>query len=517
MVRTFIIASIILIFVSNISTQTDANTKENKLLPQIELTLIEAKTLKPELTIDASLEFISNGKINDRKRLKQILEELFYLSFNVKEKFRKQVVPFEGQALTNQETFISHAHRNKIDALSLQVRIVSELLKIDSKKALELFGEISPNLNAVSLSCNEFLLYEFSGFYKLLEKIAKNNFTQKQINENERIIFLSKYIEDMTSPSQVLPISNLLLELDLTENELNNLVSIFNNSLRKISNEDRAFSYEMNFRDVNKSFFELSRKLYSFAALNKDLLNSYRQYLVNNLQGNRCQDNVNYEQGTTDSERMLISIKSLKLPRYVIKSNEYLFKDNPINIDEIEHFEFNKVDFPQDYFTKGESAKTLKSIRDLQYWKDNEQTASEEKETVEWQTTFSATIDKIESLDVNDDENEIDVFFQKANLYMLLFSEKPKLSLRETIVHKYLKLLNNKKLQRENILEWFSVFKDLHNEINSTKDVSEREVFIDILKNSNINAIDIYLRLEALGKSESKNLHLPKNEKELQK
>ena len=99
---------------------------------------------------------------------------------------------------------------HELDTLSLQFRIVSEMMKIDRVRAFKLFNEISPDLSLKNLSCQDFLLYEISDFYVLVGEIAKNSFTQKQINQGLRSSFLLNYVENMNSSSQVLPIVKML-------------------------------------------------------------------------------------------------------------------------------------------------------------------------------------------------------------------------------------------------------------------------------------------------------------------
>jgi hypothetical protein len=69
----------------------------------------------------------------------------------------------------------------------------------------------------------------------------------------------------------------------------------FAKSIRKVSGDDRSFSYEVNFGLTNRAIYEFSKKLSSSPALYEELLKSYRDYLLKNLQGTRCQDNVEFE------------------------------------------------------------------------------------------------------------------------------------------------------------------------------------------------------------------------------
>jgi len=63
-------------------------------------------------------------------------------------------------------------------------------------------------------------------------------------------------------------------------------------------------------------------------------------------------------------------------------------------------------------------------------------------------------------------------------------------------------LLNQSAIQREFVLEWFLEFKDLLVEIRETKSTEQRQKLFEVVKNSNNTAINIYLDLEKILKSE---------------
>jgi hypothetical protein len=222
----FIIVSILISRISSFPQQKSKQPQEYVLPADLQTILLEAGTLPPELTVDVRLKIISSGKIENKSKKKQLLEEAFYLSNDSKEKVRRKVIPFAGAVRDIRPTFISYAQNNKLDSLSLKIRIVSEMLKVDRVRAFELFNEISPDLSLKPLSCQDFLLYEVSDFYSLVGEVAENSFNQEQIKQGRRITFLSTYVESITSPSQLLPVVQMLLTVDLTGDEKLNLVRL---------------------------------------------------------------------------------------------------------------------------------------------------------------------------------------------------------------------------------------------------------------------------------------------------
>ncbi len=489
---------LIIVFSSNILSQTKPEKTKEILIPKnVEIMLLDARTIEPELTIDVYLKIIASGKIKNKKEIKKLLEDAFYLSFNTKEKVPRKITSFEGQVLTIRPTFISYSQKNNLDALTLQTRIVSEILKIDRVRAFELFNEISPNLLLKPLSCQDFLLYETSSFYELVGKIAEESFSSEQIKQGQRIAFLSPYIENMTSPSQVSPIIKIFLSTNLTNDEMLNLAEIFNKSLRKIFGDDRSFSYQMNFDSTGRDIFQLYRKFNFSPALYNELSCSYKDFLQKNLKGKRCQDTINYEirTGKTINEPEK-NEPEIKLPVYIAEANNILFKDLPISIEDINPSEIEKIEFPTEYFTNGKSKEIFRKIRSLQKWEEENKTLSEIKESQKWQEEFSKTLEFVNDLKELDNEDEIDIFHQKCLLLRLLLVESPNISFKEKVLNEYLKLLNNKQIEREYTPEWFLEFDDLKQEILEIKSVEEQEKLLGVVKNTNNSAIRVYLDLE---------------------
>ena len=507
MLKNFFIIVLFLILGNAVFPQSNIKQSKSPPIPsEIETIILEARTLQPELTIDILLKIISSGKVENKVKKKQILEEAFYLSFSAKEKIRRKIIAFEGQVLTLRPTFISYAFKYKLDTLSLQTRIVSELLKIDRVKAFELFNEIAPDLSLKPLSCQEFLLYEISEFYELVGKIAKESFTQNQIKQGQRITFLSSYVENITSVSQISPVIRMLSSSNLTDDEMSSLGSLFNKSLRRISGDDRSFSYEMNFGPTAGDISELSRKLVSNSTFYEEIRKSYKDYLIKNLQGTRCQDNVEYEKKTGEkTDDAQGENPQIKLPFYVYAANKFLLRDSPVTAEETKPFKVETFVFPTEYLVSGKSSLIFGKIRGLQNWEEENKTISEIKESLEWQEAFSNILEEIDDWKKSGNEDEIDLFHQKSLLYRILLNEASTIALKELVIKKHQKLLNLREIQREFVLEWFLGFNDLLVEIRETKSTERRQKLFEVLKNSNNTAISIYLGLETLIGSEKNN------------
>jgi hypothetical protein len=275
----------------------------------------------------------------------------------------------------------------------------------------------------------------------------------------------------------------------------------FAKSIRKVSGDDRSFSYEVNFGLTNRAIYEFSKKLSSSPALYEELLKSYRDYLLKNLQGTRCQDNVEFENKSGKAVKENAT-SDVKIPMYIYEVNKYFYKDLPIAVEDTKPFKIEATTFPVEYFTSSKASQIFGKLKKLRNWKIEGKTISEMKESLEWQEAFSNLLDEVDQWNKADGEDEIDLFHQKSLIYRLLMRERPSIILQETIVKKYLKLLNQNEIQRNFASEWFLEFNDLRKEIRGLKDIEQQERLLNIVQNANNSAIRLYTDLEKILKSE---------------
>jgi len=122
-----------------------------------------------------------------------------------------------------------------LDSLSLRSRIVEQMLTIDKSVALRMLNEIPLKLPFKTQPCSAQTEYDVSDFYRLLEKIARTVFDEKQIQQGERVQFILPYIENMSSPAQITPVTNLVISLDLRQKESFIISQAFANALKQLT------------------------------------------------------------------------------------------------------------------------------------------------------------------------------------------------------------------------------------------------------------------------------------------
>lgn len=466
---------------------------------ELDNVMAQARTLEPEFSTDILLRLISGGRITSERKKEQLLEEMFYTSSTAREDVPAKVTSYQGQVVTFRPTFQSYAFEQKLDALSLQVRTVSEMLKVDRRRALELFYQISPDLALKPLKCEDRMVYDLATFYGLVGKIAKESFSEDNIRQNQRAVFLGLYVEGMVTPAQVSPIVKLLSSQHLTDDEALYVISLFNKSLRKIDGDDRSFSFETRSGPAINGFYSFAKKFADRSTLHDELLASYREYLTRNARGERCSDNVNWDDRQAETLSVDEKLETeAKLPYYIYDGNRTYFSDNPISPDEIKPSKIIQVSLPKEYFSNGPSRDALKKIRILQNWEEEDIRASDAITSVKWDETFSEALEAVVSLNEYGDDDEIDVFHQKCLLLTLILREAPSISLKGKVVYEYLRILNNSRILKEFPTEWFLQFHYLTNGVREIKAKGFQEKLFDIIDTANNPVIRAYRDLDKL-------------------
>lgn len=489
---TLITLSTLLRAQSALSSSEESQDVRNLILSSI--------ALEPELTADVFLKLVAGDKIKSKKK-KQLLQDAFYLSYRAKYDVRRKLVPAGAQVLTNQTTFVSNAHAYGLDTVSLQTRAINELSKFNPKFASELIMQVSPKLPLRPLTCGDELIYSVSDFYAAVAGIARSGFSQKEIIEGKRVVFLLPYLDNMISPTQTSPISRMLSQLDLRREEMNNLAPVFNRALRKIKGDDRSFSYSMNVEYSLNDLAAYSRKLHYNHAAYDEFLSSLREYIVFNLSGARCESNLTYELSQKKTKSLDPGLpENAYLPKYVRDLNAAFYNASPISAEEIEAATTERFSASTKSDTGARIVGFRSKLEALRFDEQEIPSSVEKKQEYQWQQEFLKLLDFIAEMKSKDSENEMETFHLKCLFYRLMLRETPEMDLRRRVVKNYVALLNESIPRKTSVSEWFLEFDSLRNEISDVNE-KDRPELEAVLEASNNNAIAVYLELQRILKA----------------
>ena len=183
----------------------------------------DACSLPAEFAIDIVLRVAAANNV-DKKWKQEILAEAFILTSSVQNAVRlngKPRIPVDTRV-----NYRSYAFDLKLDALSLRSKIISQMLLLDKDHALRMLNQIPPNLRLTALSCSDQMVYNVDDFYKMPGSVTNAVYTERKVQQGERVQCLLPYIEGLTSPAQIVPLLRMIATLRLTEKELLGLLRL---------------------------------------------------------------------------------------------------------------------------------------------------------------------------------------------------------------------------------------------------------------------------------------------------
>jgi hypothetical protein len=478
---------------SNELTQRDRAAEEKLRRDVLIANLIsDSKAQNAEIASDALIRLVESNLVTDRQQKIDLLEEAFRRASEAQHKVR---IDYAGTADTRSGV-LSDAFSMEMDELSLKCRVVKAFLLIDKNKARKLFSEISPRISLPPLGCKDgFVSYDVSIFYNTLNEILRNTFSEKEQRQNLHIQFLLPYINNITSPSQVLHIMKTFASIKTTNFQFLLLINNFLPALKNVSSDDHSFRRSMSSDAITKQFIELIKLCEKNNASKYEALQAIRLYLLTQLNGTRCSDGLKFNTQSPATTKYV-------LPGYIEFANKNLLVNRPITVDEINPSKVEEARESADYYESISAQDRLDRYRKLRFTKDNIPLSDSEKETPEWEADFSQLLNDIGAWLPDDDISEEDYFHQKCIFFQTMLEIIPEKNteLRQRVFRDLMSFLNSSQMQRSNSIEWLLRVQTFLN-IFSSAQGQDKVRFKEILDDSN-STIQLYLRLRVLTKTQ---------------
>jgi len=248
----------------------------------IDALLDAARAAPAEFAADATIRIAALGQLEKARRI-ELLEQAFRRASGAQHPYKRHAVFMRAGSPSG---FLNRAYGQDLDAMSLRLRAIEDLLPLDANKARELFLETPPP-NTPRLKCDDFLIYDVARFYETLGSIAHQSFTPDEVQAGEPFRLLERFAGAITSPVEVAPVAQMLAAANVKDADFRALVNSFAEALGKISGDDRSFAYSVT---AGKQILTLVEEARRRQASPLPLLEAYRLYLVNNLSAARCAD-----------------------------------------------------------------------------------------------------------------------------------------------------------------------------------------------------------------------------------
>jgi hypothetical protein len=311
------------------------------------------------------------------------------------------------------------------------------LLEIDPEAAKQMVFQMGGDLGLKPRACEDALTYSPDVIYPVVAKVAKAVFTDREVAEGRRALFVAPWIENIQSPTQIAPALGLITDLQSPQAELQILMNAASRAMDRPFNDDRSFTYQW------ALIIARTQKLTRGDAdpLKAGLRSAYRGMLLKNVRGRRCKDNAIAEGG--------------RLPDYIVEANA-LFPDNQLTLDDVRTTDIGGTVTLTHLLTKSSQAKQLREeiikVRDTQMV-DNKG-VNHDPSDVEWASRVSELTDRILAVEPADGETEGEILFIKSGFVAALLSGIEPSDLRKSILRKSLRLIAGSPLQTRSFIVW---------------------------------------------------------------
>jgi len=396
--------------------------------------LNDARLAAPEIGVDTFLKVAESNKINkDPEWRREILDEAWRMADEVKFPVRRTRA-FHGTGIVDTVSgYMSHAFDLGFDSLSLRARVIKAWLRDDKFRARQLVFQIGGDLKLKPVRCEDAMGYQVADIYSAVGVVSKEAFTAKEIADGTRSLFLLPWIENIESPSQIVPVIDLLSAIQSPPVERQLLGGAFERAINRNFGDDRSFV---------KAFWQDSYKVYSFIRGADDpdtLTRAWRGFLAKNAAGPRCLDS---------------KPKKGDLPWPIDSFNRMFPEDKRFSPDDFDSVEYKGIPDDKLYLNSEMYKKFDRLVKPAREKKNLSENLDNKAAQLEWQLKITDILELLDSWKATVDEPESEVFNMKALWFQSLIREVKEREVQVRVLRAYMRYLAASPMQKESFIEW---------------------------------------------------------------
>jgi hypothetical protein len=252
------------------------------LAPEVQSAVDLARSAAPEVFADAMVRLVQAGRIPQREAQIELLNQAYAAAGDAVEPVRLIAMPTTPP--DTRELYRARAGDLGLDVLSLQSRILKELLTVDPARARERFAAIHrPTLEA--RPCIDPLVADASAYYEIAAAIAQSAFSPEEKRQEAHVQFLTAVLSGVTSPGELVPFARSLHTVALNPPEWTLLAAAFAAKLESIAPDYRPFAL---------SFDALQAEIDALQEITRSeqLPQAFRKYTASQLTAPRCSPDI---------------------------------------------------------------------------------------------------------------------------------------------------------------------------------------------------------------------------------
>jgi hypothetical protein len=464
------------------AAETALAEQRHKHHPEIARVVDLADSAPPEFSAHFLLQVATSAQLHDRKWQKELLEQAFERANLATEPARRRSFR-DGDLFDVTRTraeMISRGFDEVLDRLSLQSLAVKAMLPLDRARAIDMFQSITyPRLEPKP--CGEALVDDVSDYYAVLGQIVNSGFSARQRRDGQHVALLNHALSRVDSAIELAPVAEVLSAAVLSKEDKASLAGSFALALERVQHDDRSFTASLG--GLNKQFHQLAQTLRGIGVVADPVIAAYRKYLVANLTGSRCADNVEQPNAAIkEAPGKVLDAFNLDLAS---GTNPSLA---PLRIGEIKP---ERIDGRANAEPFIDAADQEVLGRFIEFLMADDKSGGEEKNTVRWRSQFDDFLRQIDEIKPGAGEPEYRYLYRKANALTALLEAAPPGPGRDQLLRQLIAFLSSSNMEQESPIEWFaqvSVTSDTIGDHGS----EEYQVFLRELEHSGNSLLALY-------------------------
>ena len=219
----------------------------------------------------------------------QALEDAFYRAGEARDPVALRYYALPAR-LTAREADRAAVFGKQLDALSIRCRALRLMLKLDAKKAREMF-EAMPRPEEAKSDCSQDFIPDAGIYFETLAAVAASDgFTEEQRAKQAPFLMLERGARSAGSSWDIIAAAKYLAVLAHNEKEAAALESALAASLA-INDSDRSFTNAVRYGFLVRAVLTARETLQKKGAPGTAILEALRGYLARHLTAARCREN----------------------------------------------------------------------------------------------------------------------------------------------------------------------------------------------------------------------------------
>ncbi|MFL6211414.1 MAG: hypothetical protein ACJ74W_21375 [Pyrinomonadaceae bacterium] len=408
---------------------------------ELEALIVDARSAPAEFAADVLLRLVESHKIAERAWQRALLEEAFRTAGGAQQPLKRRIVPGLNYAYTR-EDYQARAFQLNLNTLSLRLRAVNALLKIDKSKARALFSEIPRKLPLAPRTCDDALIYDLLDYYTTLNQIIATTFSPEEKARDEDVLFTQSYVEEMSAPEQVFYTAALVTRAGDSPARLAPLVHAYSSALRKIEADARSFTADsMNYGMTLTILLDFCQR---HEISPDELLEAFRTFFVKHMGASRCAESAKTPDRWLNNFNRQLNELALNQPSLA-----------PIKPEEITPAKIEGAAHLTPFFSTPIARSLFRTAQELRFGLADEPEPDEDRVDPKRGEKLLVWLNAMADWRAGGETSEADYFDQKCVLYQLLLEAGPNEGpAGTTLLAEYVAFLRQPARQQESRAGW---------------------------------------------------------------